>query len=151
MGRELPQPKSHSDMKLYSFVLCSIACLLCSCIKAKPPSDEVNWWDPLLRQGKTPIVSFRILPGETKNLKIQGNGEMRIGALVREADEMKASIDKSRDLEACVYLEQISTKKYVGTYYSASVVFDVSKEQEFIVRNRSSVSTDVLVFRDPIL
>ena len=76
---------------------------------------------------------------------------MRIGALVREADEMKASIDKSRDLEACVYLEQISTKKYVGTYYSASVVFDVSKEQEFIVRNRSSVSTDVLVFRDPIL
>jgi hypothetical protein len=57
--------------------------------------------------------------------------------------------DDAGDANAIVFLTQSVSGKRVGTYYSASVLFDLSSGREFVVENKSSIASDVVVYSDP--
>ena len=100
----------------------------------------------MMPSGRAAVQSVTLAPHEKKTLTISGEGEVRLGLLVREALEMKRLKDRDGEGSGEVFLTQVSSKEYVGTYYSASLLFALSDGTEFEIENRSPVVSDVLVY-----
>lgn len=94
---------------------------------------------------KTVLEEVSLLPGEKKTVLIPGSGIRRLGILVREVSRMRKA-DDAGDANAIVFLTQSVSGTRVGTYYSASVLFDLSLSREFSVENMSSIASDVAVY-----
>ncbi|MDX2109308.1 MAG: hypothetical protein SFY80_03605 [Verrucomicrobiota bacterium] len=132
-----------SFLKILIFGLLSgIFAMGCS----KQVKEETGqWWTNLKSPEDIVIQSFMLKHGESKIVNVEGNGIMRLGVLVREGYEM------CQENKGSILLKQRSTGVYVGTAFSASVIFDLSLGREFIINNQSSIDTDVLIYRETSL
>jgi len=120
-----------------------------SLVFKRPRAAGEKWWSVWMTEGKIPEEKIALGPGEKKAVAISRSGSIRLGVLVREALEMKRSLEAKDNSTGGVYLTQEESGKYVGTYHSASVVFDLTLGREFTVENRSPVASEVVVFLDP--
>lgn len=120
----------------------------CMVFRRQRPAEE-KWWSIWMTEGKVPEEEVTLGPGEKRTLSISREGSVRLGVLVREALDMKRSLEGKDGSNAGVYLTQGGSGKYVGTYHSASVAFDLASGREFTVENRSSVRSDILVYLGP--
>jgi hypothetical protein len=119
-------------------IIClGIAVVLTACGK-KPASEQ--WWLSMTAPGKTFIEIVKLEPGEKKAFVLRLTGQQRLGVLVREVEKMKEGGD--------VVLTQTSSQKFIGTYYSASFLFDMQSGTKFTIENRSSVGSDVAVYSE---
>jgi hypothetical protein len=122
---------------IYFFMLLVVA----GC--GKPSEGKPEWWLDMLTQDKTPLRTVVLKPGAEIIVDIDAIGEQRLGLLIKQADELRqAPVDRQ-----LVILKQQATGKYVETYYSASDLFNLSLGRSFIVRNRSQISVDAVLYR----
>ena len=112
-------------------------------------AQEDPWWTSMTSARNEVVQVMTLAPHEKKSLVISGNGQVHLGVLVREVEEMRTRLHQAGDDRGGVFLTQNNSGKYVGTYYSASVQFLLSEGTEFSVENRSPVASDVLVYQDP--
>jgi hypothetical protein len=125
-----------------------LAFLFVALFAACSRNAEDDWWTSMTSPGKTMLEVTKLAPHEKKSLSIGRTGTVRLGVLVRQVFEMKKSLEESRENRG-VFLSQNSSDKYVGTAYSASVLFDMSFGQDFTLENRSSIACDVAVYFEP--
>jgi len=121
---------------------------LLGCSKMHEEKNVPEWWHPMQGTQNAVLEIFELAPGETKKINVKGAGTLRLGLLVKQVKELRAIEDKNGDGSALIYFQQVSSKKRVGTYFSASVLFDMSLGDSFEIQNKSPISTDVAVFRD---
>jgi hypothetical protein len=127
----------------------AIVCALLVIAGCSKNTKEPEWWTSMTSPGKTIIEVVNLGPNEKKSFSIQGVGQKQLGILVREVDEMKSRSNKDENDQGGMYLTQSSSGKYIGTYYSASTLFDLSNGVDFIVENRSPIASDILVYSEP--